>query len=236
VLLACGDRDGNLLEYAAGLLEAGARTVLAPLGQLSAPRAAEALRGLLSAWQAGQPVAEALAAAAMADDSGHGARRLCLVGDPTLRVAACPTPRELPRQSLIQAVRTALAVATVEKPGDTSSNSGTLAALLERLTLEAFQGDGERVWDGEKPAKGVRKRLREDLALRYDFSGNAPARVLLHALLQIQADLPPLTRAWIVPLAHYLAEGHDQPLLSFIEALRHAPGGNLPDGAAQRHG
>ena len=234
VLLACGNRDGNLLEYASSLLEAGARTVLAPLGKLSAPSAAKALHGLLNAWQAGRPVAEALAAIAMADDSGHGARRLCLVGDPMLRVAACPTPWELPRQSLIQAVRAVLAVETVEKP-DNPGDNGTLAALLERITLEAFQEDGERVWDGVQPAKGVRKRLREALALRLD-GDQTQAKVLLHTLWQIQKDLSPLTRAWIVPLMHHLAESHNHTLLPGIEALRHAHDGNLPDGAAQRHG
>ncbi|OAD22764.1 hypothetical protein THIOM_001421, partial [Candidatus Thiomargarita nelsonii] len=95
ILLACGNNKGNLLDYGQTLLEHGAQTVLAPLGQLNAKHAANFLQTFLEGWEQGRCVDELLAESQRKIDGFDGAQCLHLLGYGKLRVTSEALPAEL---------------------------------------------------------------------------------------------------------------------------------------------
>lgn len=212
ILLACGSDDGNLLAYGRTLLAAGARAVLAPVGQLDARAASASLRALLDAWLTqGTRLDEALRRAQTADAGSHGARRLCLLGEAGLYAAATTALEALDDARLDEVIARELA------------DDGPPVALplrCERLTLYHYQKDGSL----------------DDLRTPFP-KANEPA--VLQRLGPVAATLSPAARQWVLPALAYLAEVHDPDWLPRLESLRAAleresPGGRLPP-AAHHH-
>lgn len=204
VLLACGEAAGSA-HAAASLLAAGAQTVLAATGELSALAAASFLADLLEGWQAGQSVAQILRRAQGTADALHGALRLRLFGHPDLRVAPERGPAERPTSWLADQVRNTLA---------DGAEPRLVRELLQRLTLESWQTAGE-TWPDL-----VLQRLRGALDLNPDWGDKLQARSLLASLDQLADRLPPMTQVWVLALATYLAEVHDHGLLPRLEVKR----------------
>jgi len=193
ILLACGNDAGNLIDYGRELLEVGAQTVLAPLGWPDAAGAKQFLESFLPRWFAGARVDEALLEAQRQSDSERGARCLQLLGRGDLRLSRDPQPPEWPDQRLVAAA--------------TAGDSAALVALINRMTLEAFQRDGA--------LDGAVERLRERLEIPY--GAESGERRLLAALDACESALWPLARAWVLPLLLALAEAYDYRLLKKYE-------------------
>lgn len=202
MLLACGNCDGNLLDYAAILLKQGIVTVLAALGKLDARDATVLLPGLLQGWRAGQSIGDALEAT-QARMVWQGWGRLCLLGAGELRMSDVPRRADEPTHRLIESVR----------PGDDTA----LPELLRRLTLHSFFRTGD-------PSQAT-PQLRKVLAVK-ELGAPEENRKLLHQLCPLVENLPILTRLWVMPLLTHLAEQHDHERLNAcrqeLEALARA--------------
>ena len=185
VVLACGDDVGNLMEYGRSLLAAGARTVIAPLGRPDAGALVGFVQAFFRHWDTGAAAAEALLAAQGADPAGRGARRLQLLGHGGLRVSEAPEARELADRVLAERART--------------WDATSLAALVERITLDSYQRDGS-------PAGAVFD-LYQRLGLEYENPTEGPE--LFRALERVVDHLAPLSAAWVLPFLVYLAERYD---------------------------
>jgi len=218
ILLACGNNKGNLLDYGQTLLEHGAQTVLAPLGQLNAKHAADFLGTFLDGWQQGTCVDELLADSQGKIDGFHGAQRLHLLGYGKLRVTREPLPAELVDTELNARARQAL-----RKTDD--SSRAFVQALLERLTLYGYQEKWGEYW-----VEKVMLALFERLQL--ERSNEADETVLLGALKHCEAELSLLTRVWILPLMVYLAEYYENSLLAYCQKAHYKlPTTVLPNAA-----
>lgn len=193
LLLACGNDAGNLIDYGRELLAVGARTVLAPLGQPDAAGVRQFLESFLPRWFAGARVDEALLEAQRQSGSERGARRLQLLGRGDLRLSRDPQPPEWPDQRLVAAAA--------------DGDSAALVALINRMTLEAFQRDGR--------LDGAVERLRERLGIPY--GAESGERRLLATLDACESALWPLARAWVLPLLLALGEAYDYRLLRKYE-------------------
>lgn len=190
ILLACGHCSGNLLDYAAALLERGASAVLAALGKLDARDGAALLPILLRGWLAGDRIGDALDAA-QAAVTWRGRGRLCLLGAGELRMGDAPAPADLATDRLAERAR--------------AGEDAALRALLPRLTLDGFLRAGE-------PSQAT-SRLREHLRIP-ELGAPAENRSLLERLWPLAGDLPTLTRLWVSPLLAHLAEQHDHGRLN----------------------
>lgn len=190
ILLACGDSNGNLIDYAATLLQRGAVTVLAAIGKPDPRDAAALLPRLLQGWLVGEPIGEALAAAqTMTVWRGKG--RFCLLGSGDLRMSDAPTPADRSTEQWVESAR--------------AGDDAIWRELLPRLTLQAFQTGGDL-----SPAI---QSLRKQLAL--PELGEPDANLhLLHRLAPMVDTLPVLTRLWVAPLLTHLAGQHDHELLN----------------------
>lgn len=190
ILLACGDSNGNLIDYAATLLQRGAVTVLAAIGKPDPRDAAALLPRLLHGWLAGEPIGEALAAA-QAATRWQGQGRFCLLGSGDLRMSNAPVPADRSTEQLVESAR--------------AGDDAIWRELLPRLTLQAFQTGGDL-----SPAT---QALRKQLAL--PELGAADANLhLLHRLTPVVDHLPLLTRLWVAPLLTHLAGQHDHERLN----------------------
>jgi hypothetical protein len=194
LLLACASHDGNLLKEAGRLRAAGAQTVIAPLGDPSAAGVGELLRGFLPRWQGGERVDDilhALAAACVGE-----ARRLLVLGHGALRCDDTPYPEEQADEAL----------AAMAKRGD----GAALRVLVERLTRRCALA-GQDIDAAEA-----------DLRRLYGMAAynEADERLLLAQLNRVQAHLPPLARAWVLPLLAAFAAAYDHSLLPALEAER----------------
>jgi hypothetical protein len=194
ILLACSSHDGNLLHEARRLLDAEARTVIAPLGDPSAEGVRAFLRGFLPRWRRGERVDDILCALA-AEPNGE-ARRLLLVGRGELRLDDTPCLEE----------RADEALAALAKDGDGTA----LRVLVERLTRRCALA-GQDIDEAEA-------ELRRLYGMGpYDEAGE---RCLLAQLSTLQARLSPLTRAWVLPMLAAFAAAYDRPLMGLFEAER----------------
>lgn len=215
ILLACGGEDGNLLAYGRSLLEAGARTVLAPRGQLDARQATKFLHDFLDGWlKQGLSVAEALHKTQRDDQSTRtGAARLYLLGEPDLHCqAASDRPEWLSLEQLQNQVVTELA---------TEGPAPTLPVWCERLTLCHYRRYGNL----------------DKLELEREIK-ETPRPRLLQQLYPVRNALPHLTQLWVKPALAYLAEAHDHGLLESLEKERadlEKPGGAMTSPSYFRH-
>ncbi|MGI9212652.1 MAG: CHAT domain-containing protein, partial [Methylococcaceae bacterium] len=193
ILLACGSENGNLLEYGRSLLRAGAKTVLAPRGQLDAERMKAFLDDFLEHWlKQGQTVAQALHQTQRDDqDKRTGAARLYLLGEPDL---SC-RPQAKPLFSSLEQLKT-----QVEAELKAGHPALTLPVWCERLTLDHYQRDGNL------DTLELNREMDETLL--------AP---LLNQLYPVRDTLPHLTRLWVIPGLAYLAENHNH---TWLEALQ----------------
>lgn len=207
VLVACGDEQGNLLDYGQSLLAAGAQTVLAPVGRLDAAAADDFLRVFLAHWEAGHTVSEALWAACQQPGSRYGAGRMRLLGREDIHRGPIRSHSEWDDAALVQA-------AAVD---DTA-----LMALLERITWRCFLDEGR--------LDGATDELYAALNLTYDDCADEEA--LLARLHGLWPCLATLTSHWVTPYLVYLAEAYNHPLLSQYEshrlALKSEPAGVPP--------
>ena len=191
ILLACGDCDGHLLDYAATLLQRGAHTVLAALGKLDARDVAVLLPKLLQGWLEEKPIGAVLDAA-QAAIQWQGRGRLCLLGTGELRMSAAVTPVALlPTPQLAEHT--------------CAGETAALQALLPRLTLECFLDTGE----SSRASAGLREHLGVP-----ELGAPTENRHLLQRLSPLATDLPLLTRLWVLPLLTHLAEQHDHERLN----------------------
>lgn len=194
LLLACGDENGNLLDYGKTLLQAGAQAVLAPVGRLDAPAADRFLRAFLAGWEAGRTVGELLWDAQRETDSEYGARRLRLLGRGDLHRGPARAWREQPDVALSEAAR---------------DDAAALWALLERITARCLRDYGA--------LDTVVDELYDALGMQYDDRDAETA--LLPRLDRLREDLPPLTAGWVTPYIVYLAEPYDHGLLARYQSL-----------------
>jgi hypothetical protein len=185
ILLACGDCDGNLLDYAAALLKRGATAVLAALGPLDARDMAALLLIVLRGWLAGERIGDALDAA-QAAVTWQGWGRLCLLGAGELRMRDAPALADLATDRLAERAR--------------AGEDAALRELLPRLTLNCFLRVGE--------SSQATHHLREHLGIP-ELGAQPANRALLQRLWPLVADVPILTRLWVLPLLAHLAEQHD---------------------------
>ncbi len=190
ILSACGDCNGNLLDYAATLLERGASAVLAALGPLDARDAKALLPRLLQGWLAGERIGDVLDAA-QAAVTWQGRGRLCLLGTGELRMSDAPTWADLATDRLAEHAR--------------AGQDAVLGELLPRLTLETFLAAGE-------PSRAT-QHLREHLGIP-ELGAPAENRSLLERLWPLVDGLPTLTRLWVSPLLAHLAEQYDHARLN----------------------
>ena len=190
ILLACGGGDGNLLDYAATLLNRGANAVLAALGPLDARDITAVLPRLLQGWLRGERIGAALDAA-QAAVAWQGRGRLCLLGAGDLRMGDAPALADRATDPL----------ALLARAGDNAA----LRELLPRLTLQAFLTAGE-------PSPATRG-LREQLAIA-ELGAPADNLRLLHRLHPLTEALPILSQLWVLPLMAHLAEQHDHESLN----------------------
>lgn len=195
VLVACGDEQGNLLDYGRMLLAAGAQSVLAPVGRLDAAAADDFLRVFLKAWEARRTVSEALWAACQQPGSACGAGRMRLLGRGDVHRGPVRSYHEQDEVTLIQAA---------------AADDTALLALLERITGHCFQTIG---------------RLDEATtylydALHLDYDDSAAEEALLTRLHSTWPSLSALTRYWVTPHLVYLAEAYDHRLLAIYAQRR----------------
>lgn len=195
VLVACGDEQGNLLDYGRTLLAAGAQTVLAPVGRLDAAAADEFLRVFLAHWEAGRTASEALWVACQQPGSACGAGRMRLLGRADLHRGPWQSHSEWDDATLAQAAA-----------GDESA----LTALLERITRRCFLTEGR--------LDNAVDELYDRLHLQYD--DNAAEEHLLARLHGVNPCLAALTTHWVTPYLAYLAEAYNHPLLAQYEQRR----------------
>jgi hypothetical protein len=195
LLLACGNEDGNLLDYGRTLLDAGARTVIAPVGRPDARAARDFLGGFLQAWQQGKRVADILAGFHRSAEQERAGWRLCLLGDGSVRAGPPREAADWPDDRLSEAAR-----------GDVLGGQAgeALSTLVDRITLDSYQNAGN--------LESAEARLRA--ALRIGSGDEREERLLLRALHRYQGRLPPLASAWIIPLLGGLAEAYDHSLLN----------------------
>lgn len=196
ILMACGNDDGNLVWDACRLLEAGARTVLAPLGRPCPQAAGCFIASFLVPWQAGARVGDILLDLQQAPDSGRGARLMQVIGRADLRRSRNIRLEEYDDEALAAAAR--------------NSDADALGVLLDRLTLRCFQS--------ELPLDTAETVLRELLQVgRFD----ATAEKWLFALLQRQnGQCGLLSQAWVKALEALFAEAYDQRRLDELEQSR----------------
>jgi len=128
ILLACSDSNGNLIDYAATLLQRGAVTVLAAIGKPDPRDAAALLPRLLQGWLAGEPIGTTLAAAQTAT-AWRGTSRFCLLGSGDLRMSDVSAPVDQSTERLVKSAR--------------AGDDAVWCELLPRLTLRAFQTGGD---------------------------------------------------------------------------------------------
>ncbi len=195
LLLVCGNDDHNLIAYGRNLLCAGAQAVLAPVGRIDAVAADAFLRDFLMAWQEDQRLDEILLHAQANDESETCARRLQLLGRGDLRLS----------QSVLVKDKTDLGAAEAVSMGDTEALTG----LINRLTFRCFQDKGNLT--------GVVEDLFD--ALEIEHRDQTEEVRLLKVLDDVQERLWPLARAWVLPLAAYLAETYDHAQLEKYEGL-----------------
>jgi hypothetical protein len=181
ILLACGGGDGNLLDYAAALLNRGANAVLAALGPLDARDITAVLPRLLQGWLRGERIGAALDAARAAV-AWQGRGRLCLLGAGELRMGDALPLAEESTDRLAERAR--------------AGDDAALRELLPRLTLRAFLTAGE-------PSPATRG-LRKQLAIA-ELGAPADNLRLLHRLHPLTEALPILSQLWVLPLMAHLA-------------------------------
>ncbi|MFO1419583.1 MAG: hypothetical protein U1F59_01225 [Candidatus Competibacteraceae bacterium] len=195
LLLACGDEQGNLLDYGHALLQAGAQAVLAPVGRLDAPAADRFLQTFLAGWEAGRTVADLLWEAQQEPDSEYGARRLRLLGRGDLHRGPARAWAEQPDAALREAAK---------------NDDAALRALLERITARGFRVRGH--------LDAAVDDLYDALGMQYDDRDAETA--VLPRLDGLWERLPPLAAYWVAPYIVYLAEVYDHRLLPRYESLR----------------
>jgi hypothetical protein len=195
ILLACGSFEGNLIDYGRHLLLAGARTVLAPAGQISATEAGAFLSHFIAGWERGDPVARILLAAQSADRRAIGARRLLLLGDGDLH-AGDPFTHELTDKALDRAI--------------TAGDEKALTALVDRITFEVHHADGN--------AGRTVSELYRRLGFDYDDPNEGPEP--LRKLLAVADAVWPLSQCWLHPFLGYLAQVHDYPQMQRFRGAR----------------
>lgn len=194
MLLACGDEQGNLLDYGHALLQAGAQAVLAPVGRLDAPAADRFLQAFLAGWEAGRTVADLLWETQREPDSDYGARRLRLLGRGDLHRGPTCAWAEQPDVALNEAAK---------------NNDAALQTLLERITAREFRVRGH--------LDAAVDDLYDALEMQYDDPDAETA--LLPRLDRLREDLPRLTADWVTPYIVYLAEPYDHSLLARYQSL-----------------
>lgn len=206
LLLACGDEQGNLLDYGGELLQAGAQAVLAPVGRLDAPAADRFLRAFLAGWEAGRTVGELLWNAQREPDGEYGACRLRVLGRADLHRGPARGWSEQPDAALNKAA---------------AHDDEALRALLERITVRWFQ-------TRENPDAAVDEQLYKALKIRRD--DGAAEVPLLARLDRLHESLSLLTASWVIPYIVYLAEVYDHELLHNYESSRpNFPSDALPE-------
>ena len=189
ILLACGDCDGHLLKYATALLERGAKTVLAALGQLDARDIKALLPRLLQGWHAGERIGQTLHTVQTAI-SWWGKGRLCLLGAGELRMTAVEAQADWPTDRLAERAR--------------AGDDAALQSLPPRLTLACFLANGTP----SQATQHLRKYLKVE-----ELGASTENRRLLHRLWPFADAWPTLTRLWLIPLLSHLAEQHDHDQL-----------------------
>lgn len=195
ILVACGDEQGNLLDYGQSLLAAGAQTVLAPLGRLDATAADEFLRAFLRGWEAGHTVSEILWTVRQQPGSDCGAGRMRLLGRGDVHRGPVRQASEYHDSWLVETA---------------ALDDAALTALLERITWRCFQSAGS--------LDSATDELYDALSLHYDDSD--AEEPLLARLDRVWTALSLLTAHWVTPYLVYLAEVYDHERLSRYEALR----------------
>jgi hypothetical protein len=198
ILLACGTDEGNLTIDARRLLDAGAVTVLAPLGRPCPEAAGRFLAAFLPRWRAGARVDEALIEAQQSSDADRGACLLQLIGRGDLRMSASALPAEQSDQDLAAAA--------------SAGDSDALGTLIDRLTLRCFQ-TGQELEQAEA-------MLRDLLRVRwYDETGE---QRLLSQFQSLGNRLWLFSQAWVLPLEALFAEAYDHRRLPELEQARRA--------------
>ena len=212
LLAACGDDRGNLIDEARRILEAGAQTVIAPLGALTLDGALHLLAEVVTAWRGGARIDDALRQAAACREAPGGAWRMLLFGRGDLRLAMIPGIETLDDRLLARA----------GLDGDTRA----LAVLLERLTRRTVMA-GRPIDEAEKPLYDLCTQGPHD---------EAGERALLAALASVEGSLPPTVRAWMLPFLAELAETHDHRLMASLEQGRNlVEAAGLPLTSAMLH-
>lgn len=196
ILLACGNDEGNLVVNARRLLDAGAVTVLAPLGRPSPDGASRFLAEFLMQWRAGNRVDDALLAAQREPQAQRGACLLQLIGLGDLRMSTEVRREERADQPL----------AAIADGGDALA----LTTLINRLTLRCFQ-QGQGLDQAEDA-------LRVLLNVRW-YDEHAEKR-LFSLFGRLCGDLWPMSQAWIRPLEALFAEAYDHRRLPEFEQAR----------------
>jgi hypothetical protein len=195
LLLACGNEDGNLLDYGNALLQAGAKAVIAPVGKLDAPHAGAFLSGFLEDWRQGLRLDQAVAAHKAKPENGFSVSRLCLLGQGAIRLGQPQSPEDWPDPRLVEAAR--------------QGHAEALKILAGRITLRCYQQDGQ--------LDKAEAQLRECFdAKLHDAKAETG---LLHAFDPVAENLPALAQAWLLPLLSAFSEAYDHGLMKKYENL-----------------
>lgn len=195
MLLICGDARHVATRYARTLLDAGAETVLAPLGKLDARQVDGFIRRFLPGWLRGERVGALLRQDRRRPDSEFAARRLQVLGRGDLHAGV---------------FRSVTDQETAVLAADSLRSSTALQTLIERLTLACYQRDGHLEFAVDELYG----------ALRIDEGDRDSERDLLARLVECEPALSALARGWALPYLAYLAEVHDHELLPRCEQAR----------------
>jgi hypothetical protein len=203
MLLACSSDRLELVDYASGLLDRGARCVLVPAGRIDAVKAADFAGRFLQIWRAGSSVADALAALKN-EYRRNLLDRLWLLGDGGLRYtvpAAEPDPAgldDLPEDTLRHYLE-----------NDRLRRYAT-AALADRATIRSIQATG-----------GLRQSVAElNRALAVRAPASDAGRQLQQRLDEAYPECSRVTRGWLANYLMGLSEQYDH---GAMRRYRHDP-------------
>ncbi|MBK1640504.1 hypothetical protein CKO12_01145 [Chromatium okenii] len=195
LLLACGDADGNVLHEAQRLLNAGAQTVVAALGQPTLTAAGAFLRTFLPRWCKGERPDDLLREMVVASGMSHSSGRLLLLGRGDLRMATTPRWCEYADAELAAA----------------QHEPGALTELVTRLT--------RRTAAQQETLDAAERAFKKLLGIA---AHDESARRTLRAQLQpLEPTLPMLSRAWVAPLLAHFTEAYAHDQIAELKRVRH---------------